>query len=270
MQEKIVFIGGGNMASAILGGLHKQAFAAEQFIVVEPFEAARAKLQHHFHITAIPHADQSLSQAQAVVWAIKPQHFKQAAQAAIPYCNPQALHISIAAGITTQTLSDWLQSKTIIRCMPNTPALIGQGMTGLYALPQVNTAQRDLANTLLAPTGQLMWLEEERLIDSLMTISGSGPAYVFYWMEALVQGGVELGLSPQQAKQLAAQTFAGAAALVQASTEDPATLRQQVTSKGGTTHEAIETMHQGDVHNHIVAAMHACYQRAQDMAKEFV
>lgn len=269
MHEKIACIGGGNMASAILGGLRKQGLAAEQCIVIEPFDAARTKLQHNFGISALAHADASLNQAQVVLWAIKPQHFKQAAQATIHHCNPQALHISIAAGITTTTLSNWLNSNCIIRCMPNTPALIGQGMSGLYALPQVSTAQRNMANTLLAPTGQLMWLEEEHLIDSLTAVSGSGPAYVFYWIEALIQGGVELGLTAQQAQQLATQTVAGAAALVQASDENPSTLRQQVTSKGGTTHEAIESMRQNAVPHHIVQAMQACYQRAQAMAQEF-
>lgn len=270
MQEKIAFIGGGNMSSAILGGLLKQGFNTERFIVVEPFDAAREKLLRDFGIVAISSADATINQTHAVVWAVKPQQFKLAAQTAIQHCNPQALHISIAAGITTQTLSDWLQSKTIIRCMPNTPALIGQGMMGLYALPQVDTNQRDVANTLLAPTGQLMWLEKECLIDSLTAVSGSGSAYVFYWIEALIQGGMELGLTPQQARKLATQTVAGSAALVQASDADPATLRQQVTSKGGTTHEAIEVMRQKEVRQHIVEAMHACHQRAQTIAKEFI
>lgn len=269
MQEKIAFIGGGNMASAILGGLRKQGVAADNFMVVEPFEAAREKLQRQLDIVAIPQADSSLKQAHAVVWAIKPQHFKAAVQAAIGNCHPQALHISIAAGITTATLSNWLDSHCIIRCMPNTPALIGQGMTGLYALPQVNAAQRDTAHNILCATGKLMWLDSEALIDSITSISGSGPAYVFYWIEALIQGGVELGLTPQQAQQLAAQTVAGAAALVQASDEPPETLRQRVTSTGGTTHEAIENMRQNKVQQHIVEAMHACYQRAQAMGQAF-
>lgn len=166
---------------------------------------------------ALPAADSSLAQADVVVWAVKPQQFHEAAAAASTHLA-QALHISVAAGITTATLARWLGSARIVRCMPNTPALVGQGMTGIYAAPCILEQERALVDAVLVPTGQRMWLEQEALIDSLTAISGSGPAYVFYWIEALIQGGVELGLSHEQARQLAVQTFAGSAALVAQST----------------------------------------------------
>ena len=268
IKENIVFIGGGNMGSAILGGLRQQGVAAEQITVVDPGAATRERLQQQYGVRTLPVADASLAQADVVVWAVKPQQFHEAATAAAAHLA-QALHISVAAGITTATLARWLGSARIVRCMPNTPALVGQGMTGIYAAPGVTQQERALADAVLAPTGPRMWLEQEALIDSLTAISGSGPAYVFYWIEALIQGGVELGLSREQARQLAVQTFAGAAALVAQSTEPPDVLRQRVTSKGGTTHEAIASMERHQVQAHIIEAMHACYRRAVEMGKEF-
>ena len=267
--QTLAFIGGGNMASAIIGGLVKQGFAGAQMCVVEPSAEGRARLEHDFGVRTLPAADASLAQADVVVWAVKPQQFKQAAAPVVPH-TADALHISVAAGITTDTLSRWLGTQRIVRCMPNTPALVGRGMTGLYASSGASANDRATATALLAPTGELMWLHNEALIDSLMAISGSGPAYVFYWMEALIAGGVALGLSAEQAKTLAAQTFAGAAALAQGSPETPDVLRQRVTSKGGTTHEAITSMQTNHVAEHIVQAMHACYQRGLEMAREFV
>lgn len=266
--QNIVFIGGGNMASAILGGLRQQGVAAQQITVVDPGQEARIRLQERYGVRALEAADASLGQADVVVWAVKPQQFREAAAAAAPHVAG-ALHISVAAGITTATLARWFVSQRIVRCMPNTPALIGQGMTGVYAMPGVAADDRALADAVLAPTGKRLWLEQEALIDSLMTISGSGPAYVFYWMEALIQGGMELGLTQDQAKELAVQTFAGAAALAQASGEQPEVLRQQVTSKGGTTHAAISSMQDNKVHVHIIEAMQACYHRGLELGKEF-
>ena len=268
ITQQIVFIGGGNMGSAILGGLRQQGVAAERITVVDPGEPTRQRLQQQYGVRTLPAADTSLARADVVVWAIKPQQFQAAAQAAAPHLA-QALHISVAAGITTDTLARWLGSTRVVRCMPNTPALVGLGMTGMYAAPGVSEQERALADAVLAPTGQRLWLEKEALMDAVTAISGSGPAYVFYWMEALIQGGVELGLSAEQARQLAAQTFAGAAALLQQSAEPPEMLRQRVTSKGGTTHEAISSMQANQVQAHIIEAMHACHRRAEEMGREF-
>ena len=265
--QNMVFSCGGNMGSAILGGLRQQGVAAEQIVVVDPGESTRQRLQQQYGIRAQAQADGSLAQADVVVWAVKPQQFREAAAAAAPHLA-NALHISVAAGITSDTLARWLASKRIVRCMPNTPALVGQGMTGLYAAPDVTEQERALADAVLAPTGQRMWLQQEALLDSLTAVSGSGPAYVFFWLEALIQGGVELGLSAEQARQLAVQTFAGATALLVHSGEPPEVLRQRVTSKGGTTHEAISCMEKHQVQAHIIESMHACHRRAVEMGKE--
>ncbi len=265
---QIAFIGGGNMASAILGGLVRQGMAPARIRVVEPFAEARARLQQEFGVQALAAADASLDEADVVVWAVKPQQFEEAARPAAAHVR-KALHLSVAAGIPTSALARWLGTERLVRAMPNTPALVGQGMTGLFASAGASADDRAVIDALLAPTGQRMWLEQEALIDSLMAISGSGPAYVFYFIEALVRGGVELGLTAEQSKTLAAQTFAGAAALVQASPDTPEVLRQRVTSKGGTTYEAITTMQQHGVEQAIVAAMHACATRGRELAEQF-
>ena len=265
---QIAFIGGGNMASAILGGLVRQGMAPDRIRVVEPFAEPRARLQQEFGVQVLEAADASLADADVVVWAVKPQQFEEATRPVAGHVR-QALHLSVAAGIPASALTRWLGTERLVRAMPNTPALVGQGMTGLFAGAGASAQDRAVIDALLAPTGQRMWLEQEALIDSLMAISGSGPAYVFYFIEALVRGGVELGLTAEQSKTLAAQTFAGAAALVQASPDAPEVLRQRVTSKGGTTHEAITTMQQHGVEQAIVAAMHACAARGRELAEQF-
>ena len=265
---QIAFIGGGNMASAILGGLVRQGMAPDRIRVVEPFAETRARLQQEFGVQVLEAADASLAEADVVVWAVKPQQFEEATRPVAGHVR-QALHLSVAAGIPASALTRWLGTERLVRAMPNTPALVGQGMTGLFAGAGASADDRAVIDALLAPTGQRMWLEQEALIDSLMAISGSGPAYVFYFIEALVRGGVELGLTAEQSKTLAAQTFAGAAALVQASPDAPEVLRQRVTSKGGTTHEAITTMQQHGVEQAIVAAMHACAARGRELAEQF-
>ena len=210
---QIAFIGGGNMASAILGGLVRQGMAPDRIRVVEPFAETRARLQQEFGVQVLEAADASLAEADVVVWAVKPQQFEEATRPVAGHVR-QALHLSVAAGIPASALTRWLGTERLVRAMPNTPALVGQGMTGLFAGAGASAQDRAVIDALLAPTGQRMWLEQEALIDSLMAISGSGPAYVFYFIEALVRGGVELGLTAEQSKTLAAQTFAGAAALV--------------------------------------------------------
>ena len=162
-----------------------------------------------------------------------------------------------------------MQSRRIVRCMPNTPAQIGLGIAGLVAGSAVSAEDRALTQAILSPTGQLMWVDSEQQLDALMTISGSGPAYVFFWIEALMQGGQALGLSAEQARILAAHTFVGAANLVLQSDESPELLRQRVTSKGGTTHEAITTMQERGVTEAIVAAQRACYERGVELGKQF-
>ena len=193
---------------------------------------------------------------------------REAAVPVLPFVD-QALHLSVAAGISSDTLARWLGSERVVRAMPNTPALIGQGMTGLYARPNVSTQDRELTELALRATGQLLWLEREALIDAVTAVSGSGPAYVFYFLEALEAQGVQMGLSPQQAHQLAVATFGGASALAAISKETPETLRQRVTSKGGTTFAAISSMEADGVGQSIQHAMQACALRARELGAEF-
>ncbi|MCD2510941.1 pyrroline-5-carboxylate reductase [Comamonas endophytica] len=264
----IAFIGGGNMASAIIGGLLRQGLAAGQIEVVEPFEAARAALKEQFGIQARPEASAALARAQLVVWAVKPQTFKEAAAAVAPHTG-NALHLSVAAGITTESIAAWLGSERIVRAMPNTPALIGQGITGLYARPAVDAEARALVEQAVASTGKHLWVEEEAQLDAVTALSGSGPAYVFLFLEAMTRAGVEMGLGAHQSYQLAVATFQGASELAARSSEPAEVLRQRVTSKGGTTHAAISHMQQAQLPEQFVAAMRAAEQRAKELAKEF-
>ena len=266
--SSIAFVGGGNMASAIIGGLIHQGLPAASISVVEPFEAAREALRSNFAIEALPAADASLQNCELVVWAVKPQTFKEAAQLAAPYTY-QALHLSVAAGITTESIANWTGTGRIVRAMPNTPALVGKGMTGLYARPEVEAAGKARIEQVIASTGQFMWVEKEEQLDAVTALSGSGPAYVFLFLEAMTKAGVEMGLSEQQAYQLAVATFQGGSELAARSSESAEVLRQRVTSKGGTTYAAITHMQEQKLPEHFVQAMHRAQIRAQELAVEF-
>jgi len=268
MTERIAFIGGGNMASAIIGGLVRQGASAAMIDVVEPVAQARAALLQRHGVLAQPEAGAFLSEAALVIWAVKPQMFQLAAAAASPH-TLQALHLSVAAGIRTDSMAQWLSSQRVVRAMPNTPALIGRGMTALFARATVTAAERSRVDGVIATTGELLWLDAEDQLDAVTALSGSGPAYMFYFMEAMRAAGVEMGLPAEQAYQLAVATFIGAGELARASTEPPEVLRQRVTSPGGTTHAAISMMVQADVSGQFIQAMHAARSRATEMGQEF-
>ena len=204
-----------------------------------------------------------------MVWAVKPQVFKQAALESAAHLPAHALHLSVAAGIRTESMAHWLGSERIVRAMPNTPALVGLGMTGLYARAAVSAAEREQVQALLAGTGRTLWLPQESDLDAVTALSGSGPAYVFYFLEAMRRAGTELGLSPAAATELAIGTFVGAAQLAQSSSEPPELLRQRVTSKGGTTHAALSALEAAQVADSFVAAIAAAHRRAREMGDEF-
>ena len=256
------------MASAIIGGLIKQGMTANQILVVEPFDEARTKLKESFGIDALKAPDASLARAGLVVWAVKPQTFKDAVAQTKAH-TAHALHLSVAAGIRSDSIAAWLGSERVIRCMPNTPALIGRGMTALFPRSSVTAADRQWAGEVIATTGQFLWLEREEQLDAVTALSGSGPAYVFYFLEAMRAAGAEMGLPAEQAYQLAIATFIGAGELAQASTESPEVLRQRVTSKGGTTYAAITSMDDSGVKAHFIQALHAARDRARVMGDEF-
>jgi pyrroline-5-carboxylate reductase len=267
----MAFIGGGNMASAIMGGLIRHRVTSPEHIhVVEPWAEQRQRLAEQWHIQAAATADAaSLDRCQLVVWAVKPQNFSDAAAAVRPYLHPQALHLSVAAGIRSDTIAQWLGSERIVRAMPNTPALVGLGMTGLFARPTVSSDERQQIIDVLTPTGQSLWVHAEQQLDAVTALSGSGPAYVFYFLEAMTEAGCALGLSREQAHQLAVGTFVGASTLARDSHESPTVLRQRVTSKGGTTYAALSHMDTVGIYPQFVAAIQAAAHRATELGDAF-
>lgn len=268
MSPSIAFIGGGQMASAIIGGLLASGTQADELVVVEPLDTAHEQLLTRFGVHAHPAPGAFLQDCAVVVWAVKPQTFRDAAALTQAYTR-DALHLSVAAGIRSDTLAQWLHSERIVRAMPNTPALIGQGISGLFARSAVTPADKDRVNALMACTGAAIWLDDEAHIDAVTALSGSGPAYVFFFLEAMRDAGVGMGLSPQQAYQLALATFSGASALAAASQDGPEILRQRVTSKGGTTFAALGVMESSGIKPAFEAAMQAARARAAQMGDEF-
>ncbi|MDM0046998.1 pyrroline-5-carboxylate reductase [Variovorax dokdonensis] len=264
----IGFVGGGNMASAILGGLIRRGLPAEGFVVVEPFESTRSKLLNDLGVQAIAAATDDLARCAVVVWAVKPQTFAEAAAPVRAFAT-HALHLSVAAGIPSDSIAHWTGTGRVVRAMPNTPALVGQGMTGLFARKEVSDADRALIEQILNPTGQLLWLDAEEKLDAVTAVSGSGPAYIFYFIEAMTEAGMEMGLSEEQAHRLAVGTFTGASALAAGSDEKPLVLRERVTSKGGTTHAAITSMESAGMKASFKAAIRAAQVRAKELADEF-
>ena len=267
-SQPIAFIGGGNMASAIIGGLMRQGLPADQVEVVEPFAEARDKLRAQFGVEAQECAGPALARAGLVVWAVKPQAFKDAAAAVCPH-TASALHLSVAAGIRSGSIAQWLGTQRVVRSMPNTPALIGKGITALFARPGVSAQDRATVEGVIATTGQSLWVQAEAQLDAVTALSGSGPAYVFFLLEAMTQAGIEMGLSRETAYQLSVATFAGAAALAAASQDPPEALRQRVTSKGGTTDAAITSMEQDRMQALFIKALRAAGRRAKELGDEF-
>jgi pyrroline-5-carboxylate reductase len=270
-KVRLAFIGGGNMASAILGGLMKQGLAQSQVAVIEPFAETAAKLQTEFGVQV--HGDASgasavLTDADLVVWAVKPQVFKEAALPVAAFTQ-KALHLSVAAGIRSDSIARWVQTDRVVRSMPNTPALVGQGITGLFSRAGVSAADKQLVEQVLKSTGEWLWVKQESDLDVVTALSGSGPAYVFYFLEAMTDAGVQMGLSQEQAYHLAKATFGGATHLARQSTDSPEILRQRVTSKGGTTYAALTSMADDHVKEAFVKAMLAAQKRAAELGDEF-
>jgi pyrroline-5-carboxylate reductase len=266
---KISFIGGGNMAAALLGGLAGKLTAGANIHVVDINADALARLQQQFGVRTAPQIDAAVAASDVIVLAVKPQQMREVAAQLQPHIGQQ-LVLSIAAGIRAVDLSRWLGGhNAIVRTMPNTPALIGQGITGMAALPGVSATQREAADAIMHAVGATVWLDDETLIDPVTAVSGSGPAYVFYFIEAMQQAAQELGLSAEQGTQLAIATFTGAAQLAAQSTDPVSVLRERVTSKGGTTYAALTSMEASGVKEGIVKALHAAAARGRELGEEF-
>ena len=263
---RIAFLGGGNMASALIGGLVAKGTDARSIAVVEVAPAARERLAARYpvHIAAAP--DAAMQRCDVLVLAVKPQDAK-AALASIAI--DQQLVISIAAGLTLDALSRWLGGhRKLVRCMPNTPALIGAGIAALHALPEVDADERKKAETILGAVGEVVWVAEERLLDPVTAVSGSGPAYVFWFIEQLALSGEALGLPADVSRKLALHTVLGAAKLAASSSESPASLRKNVTSRGGTTEAALKVFDEEKLAERFRRALEAASRRATELGRE--
>jgi pyrroline-5-carboxylate reductase len=264
----ITFIGGGNMATALAGGLAAKGFAARGMKIVEVLPDARKRLVDSLGVATFEAPGSAAPYGDVVVLAVKPQQMRDAARAVAPHLKDE-LVLSIAAGIRLVDLGRWLGGyPRLARCMPNTPALIGLGVTGLYARPEVAPAQRAHAQAVLEAVGEVIWVDDEALLDPVTAVSGSGPAYVFYLIEALERAALEVGLDAAAARRLALGTFRGAAELAARSSEPPATLRERVTSKGGTTERALASMRAEKLDEAIVRAVRAANERAKALGDE--
>ena len=265
---KISFLGGGNMAGALIGGLAAKGYDRRSISVVEILPAARERLaaQHGVHVSPAP--DAATMEADVVVLAVKPQDMR-AALLGFSWTPSEKLVISIAAGVRLDALSRWLGGhRKLVRCMPNTPALIGAGIAGLYALPEVSAVERKKAESILAAVGEVVWVDEERLLDPVTALSASGPAYVFWFIEQLAASGEKLGLPRDTARKLAMQTVLGAAKLAAQSDKPPAELRKQVTSKGGTTEAALDVFNEEKLAERIMKALEAASRRGAVLGDE--
>ncbi len=267
-QTRLSFIGGGNMAQALMTGLQQRAFPMSQITVIDPDETKHAVLQQSLEVNTSAALDADSVAADIIILAVKPQQLKSVAQALAPHLQSQ-LVISVAAGIRSEDLSRWLQGyDTLVRTMPNTPAQIQAGITGAFALPAVSAEQRGLADALLQAAGEVVWLEQESQLDAVTAISGSGPAYVFLLIEALTAAGVALGLNESQALKLSLATFKGASLLASSSSTPVATLRAQVTSKGGTTEQGLLSLNQHNIHAIMQDAALQAAKRAKTLGDE--
>lgn len=268
-ELKICFIGGGNMAAALIGGLAGKLTAGANIHVIDLNADALQKLQQQFGVRTATAIDDAVAHSDVIVLAVKPQQMKDVVAQLKPHVRAQ-LVLSIAAGIRAADLSRWLGGHdAIVRTMPNTPALIGKGVTGMAATAGVSAEQRDAADAILRAVGETVWLDDETLIDPVTAVSGSGPAYVFYFLEAMQQAAQEMGLTAEQGNALAVSTFVGAAQLAAQSNDPVSVLRERVTSKGGTTYAALASMEQSGVKDAIVKAMKAAAARGRELGEEF-
>ena len=268
----ITFIGGGNMAQAIIGGLLAKGQPAKDIRVVEINPGTQKQLEKRFGVVCFSAGEKAaVADAKMVVLAVKPQHMRQVTVQLAPLLTGQIV-LSIAAGIRLTDLSRWLRTQcTLVRAMPNSPALIGKGITGLISFPPKNMLREDQIKTIESITnavGKSVWVKDEDEMNAVTAVSGSGPAYVFYFIEALEQAAQKLGLPIETAHQLALSTFLGASELATQSTDAIAKLRENVTSKGGTTEAALRSMANDRVKEAIIQAAEAAMNRARELGDE--
>ncbi|WP_348549023.1 pyrroline-5-carboxylate reductase [Psychrobacter sp. KFRI-CH2-11] len=269
-NKKISFIGGGNMAQALISGLVSCGVEPSLIIVADPSSEVREQLSAKGLNAVDPAADATAAVigADIVVLAVKPQVMK-AVVSGFADALDQQLVISVAAGLSTALLTDMLGGySNIVRAMPNTPAMIQMGATGLYGTDAISAEQKQLATAVMEASGLVMWVDDETHMHAVTAVSGSAPAYMFYFIESMVDGAVALGLDKEQASALAMQTMLGAAKMAMNSDDAPAELRRKVTSPNGTTQAAVESMQANEIGRQIIEAMQACYDRSQALSEE--
>ena len=267
-NTRIAFIGAGNMAASLIGGLRAKGLEAEQIRASDPGAETRSKVAAEHGIAVFADNAEAIKDAEVVVLAVKPQAMKAVCEAIRPNLKPNQLVVSIAAGITCASMNNWLGAQPIVRCMPNTPALLRQGVSGLFATAEVSAEQRQQAEELLSAVGIALWLDEEQQLDAVTAVSGSGPAYFFLLIEAMTAAGVKLGLPADIAAQLTVQTALGAAHMAVASDVDAAELRRRVTSPAGTTEAAIKSFQAGGFEALVEKALGAAAHRSAEMAEQ--
>jgi pyrroline-5-carboxylate reductase len=267
-KTRIAFIGAGNMAASLIGGLRAKGLEAAQIRASDPGEETRARVSAEHGIEVFADNAQAIEGADVVVLAVKPQAMKAVCEALRPSLKPGQLVVSIAAGITCASMNNWLGAQPIVRCMPNTPALLRQGVSGLFATDQVTAEQRQQAQELLSAVGVALWLDEEQQLDAVTAVSGSGPAYFFLLIEAMTAAGVKLGLPADIAAKLTLQTALGAAHMAVSSDVDAAELRRRVTSPAGTTEAAIKSFQANGFEALVEKALGAAAHRSAEMAEQ--
>ena len=272
---KISFIGGGNMASALISGLIKKGVAAKNIFVADPYDQTRQRLESELSVITAQNIKKlaaHIESSDVVVMAVKPQQFKEASlelAEVLSAFNTKPLCLSVAAGIRTSDMAAWLGHTRLVRAMPNTPALISQGMTGLYTSANTSNNDKQLAEDICQAVGKVVWVDNEKQMDDITAVSGSGPAYVFAFLEALENAAIAQGLNPDQARSLAIQTVQGAASLAAQSSEPPSVLREKVTSKGGTTYAALQVLEKESWSQIMAKAIAAASARGAEMGDEF-
>lgn len=268
-KPTLTFIGGGNMANSLIGGLIAKSYPADAITVTDPLEANRQQLASTFGVQTSTDNAAAAASAEVILLAVKPQVMQTVTETIAGALGHRPLIISIAAGISMASLEQWLSADLpIVRCMPNTPALVQTGAAGLFANGQVSDQQKQLASDILNAVGTSCWLQTEAEIDAVTAVSGSGPAYYFLIMEIMQEIGEELGLSPEVSRQLTLQTALGAAKMAISSDVDAAELRRRVSSPGGTTERAIQAFEAGDLKALFREAMNSAVKRAAEMADE--
>ncbi|UTW06214.1 pyrroline-5-carboxylate reductase [Pseudomonas benzenivorans] len=265
---RIAFIGAGNMAASLIGGLRAQGVEAGAIRASDHGAEQRAKITAEHGIETFAANAEAVAGAEVIVLAVKPQVMKDVCLDLAAHLGEGQLIVSVAAGITSASLEGWLGPRAIVRCMPNTPALLRQGVSGLYANARVSATQRQQAEQLLGAVGLALWLDEERLIDAVTAVSGSGPAYFFLLIEAMTAAGEKLGLPRETAAQLTQYTALGAAQMAVASDVDAAELRRRVTSPAGTTEAAIKTFQAGGFEALVEQALNAAARRSAELAEQ--